>query len=68
MEVNTKFELGDTVWFVDNNKVVNLGITGITISVEYDQQIVIMYSLHYGDKKIEESKAYRTKEELLKSL
>ena len=39
MEVNTKFELGDTVWFVDNNKAVNLGITGITISVEYDQQI-----------------------------
>ena len=34
MEVNTKFELGDTVWFVDNNKAVNLGITGITISVD----------------------------------
>jgi hypothetical protein len=68
MEVNTKFEIGDIVWFIDNNRAIYLEVTGITISLDFNADVEIVYSLHFDDKKLEESKLFKTKEELLKSL
>lgn len=68
MEVNTKFEIGDIVWFIDNNRAIYLEVTGITISLDFNADVEIVYSLHFEDKKLEESKLFKTKEELLKSL
>ena len=68
MEVNTKFEIGDVVWIIDNNKPMQLKITGINISINDNCVADIEYCLHHGDRKIPENKAFKTKEELIASL
>jgi hypothetical protein len=66
MEVNTKFDIGDQVWFVEANKVVMRLITGLVIRLEGDTQEV-MYSVT-GSKDIPEDHLFKTKNELLESL
>ena len=67
MEVKTKFNVGDMVWYIYNNKVSHLDVTAVSISVYSDSDPIIKYTLHY-DYELDESKLFTTKEELLKSL
>lgn len=74
MTIKTKFDLGQTVWFIDNNGVVDRRIDGIkaTRTLEKtspgsllrnkDQYIIL------GEFTLAESQLFASKEELLKSL
>ena len=68
MEVKTKYSIGDMVFFISNNRVMNLKVTGVGISVDdASGEPEIFYHLHY-DSKMPENKLFRTKKELLESL
>lgn len=68
MEVKTKYNIGDMVFFISNNRVMNLKVTGVGISVEdASGGPKIFYHLHY-DSEMPENKLFRTKKELLESL
>ena len=68
MEVKTKYNIGDMVFFISNNRVMNLKVTGVGISVDdASGEPEIFYHLHY-DSKMPENKLFRTKKELLESL
>ena len=67
-EINTKFDIGDTIWLIDSNKVMSMKITGVKVQVNERCECEVEYDLHHGDRKVEESKAFATKEELLESL
>jgi len=66
MKVTTKFNIGDVVWYVSDNKVNKLDVTGVVIDVD-DTGTKIEYYLHY-DIKLTEEELFKTKEELLESL
>lgn len=66
MGVNTKFNIGDQVWFVEANKVVMRPVTGLVISMEGDT-VEIKYST-WGNEDIPENLLFKTKNELLESL
>lgn len=66
MEVETKFNIGDNVYFITDNKVQKMDITGISISVNGNEP-KIEYTLHF-DTNINENLVFASKEELLKSL
>ena len=68
MELETKFNIGDTGWYMSNNRVVSQKITGFNISVDESMNVDINYSLHYDDYEVSENDLFPSKEELLKSL
>lgn len=67
MEVKTKFDIGDIVFLISNNKVSSQKVTGLAIDVE-DGKVEVSYSLTFSESKIDESKLFKTKEELINSL
>lgn len=64
--VDTKYNIGDKVWFIDDNQVMQLDITGFSVQVK-EAETVVTYTLHYGMTRPEEN-LFPTKEELLNSL
>lgn len=83
MEIKTKYNIGDKVWFMENNHIVHSIIYGYCISYgvgafygKYgtgDPQTSTSYHLIGGDMlersvNMEEEELFPTKEELLKSL
>ena len=68
MEAKTKYDIGDKVWYINDNRAVRSDITRVIISVESPDRCEVFYSLHFGDTEIPEGQLFRTKEELLKSL
>lgn len=68
MEVKTKYDIGDVVFFMSNNRVEKLKITGVGISVEdAGGEPEIFNHLQYDTEKAE-NKLFRSKKELLESL
>ena len=67
MEVQTKFNINDTVWVVADNKVTQRRITNIKISVEDPALPKITYTT-IGDIKYPEQDVFKTKQELIDSL
>ena len=67
MEVQSKYKIGDYVWYINENRVLKSDVTGVGILLEEDKAPSITYTLHY-DRDLDESKVFPTKEELLKSL
>ena len=72
MEIKTKFNLGQKVYLLWNNKVVCPQIDGIFVSVNAlgngEKDISIIYELVELDKRYDEEVLFATKEELLQSL
>lgn len=64
MEVQTKFNINDTVLVVCDNKVIQRRITGIEISVEDSALPKITYAT-IGDIKYPEQDVFKTKQELI---
>ena len=68
MKATTKYDIGDWVWYLRDNRAVRLDVTRVIVSIEGDGLCEVSYSLHYGDGEIPESKLFKTREELLNTL
>jgi len=68
MEVNTKFNIRDEVWLVDENKVVKMIVTGLVITTTAPDSYEVKYDLNYSRCEITECQVFKTKVELLESL
>lgn len=65
--VKTKYDIGDLVWLILQNKAHQGKITGYKVSVDESMNAEITYTL-FSDDKRPECMLFKTKEELLKSL
>lgn len=66
MEVNSKYNINDTVWVVNRNKVIQQKIQGIEITADKDKA-EIEYTF-IGGSKLPEYRVFKTKEELIDTL
>jgi hypothetical protein len=70
MNIETRYNINNTVYFLHNNKVWEGTVKKISITVE-NNSLVIVYKVQYNDwkyKSLKQSQAYNTKQELLDSL
>ena len=67
MVVNSKFKIGDIIWYISNNKVQQGKITAVDINVNEYLQREIKYTLSF-DFEIDENEVYGSKAELLETL
>lgn len=69
MKINTKFDVGDRVFFMNDNKVCETNIERITITTKEDNiEIKYLVKVSYGYESLLESKVFTTKQELLNTL
>ena len=69
MEIKTKYNVGDKVYFLSNNAVVCLPIDTIRIEIDKNNNIIKYRISNNGTCEWrQEDKLFTTKEELLKSL
>ncbi len=71
MEIKTKYDIGQRVFYMDNNKVKEGTIDRIYIDAQYnakDNKVKIYYRLFTTAKFYKDNELFPTKEELLKSL
>lgn len=76
MTIETKYDIGDKVWFMWNNKPTAMRIGHIEAYCgycynDYASEIIgkkIVYIEEYGEYRMPESDLFPTKEELIKSL
>lgn len=66
--VKSKFNIGDKVWFISNNKVQSLPVTGVCISVDAEEGCTVEHILHYNSSWVNECTLFNSKEELIESL
>lgn len=67
MKIETKFNIGDEVWYKDYSEIFQDKISQIKVNIDCFGTIYIYYDL-WGDVTKEEHQLFSTKEELLKSL
>lgn len=67
MEIKTKFNINDEIWTMADNKAVTGIIKSISINI-ISNKTEINYVMMFNNRIREESKCFKTKEELLKSL
>ena len=67
MTVNTKFNIGDQVWYMSDNRPNESDITGLSISINESGRPTIEYTLHFNEK-IGEAYLFSSKEELIAAL
>lgn len=65
MTISTKYDIGDMVWFMHDNKCVSKKVENIKIDVD---NMYIQYIFNGNNIWLYEKYLYSTKEELLKSL
>ena len=72
MDIKTKYDLGQSVFFMKDNKVATSAIKQISIYVWYNKDNEIRMKidcyLFSGDQAYEEDNLFLTKEELIESL
>lgn len=71
MTIETKYNIGDEVWFIWDNIVRNAKIDGIwSITVNPEKSIIYQLNMTWHDAPLlfKENALFPTKEELLKSL
>ena len=67
MVVKTKYDIGDQVWYMSDNKINESDVTGLNICIDKTGKLNIEYTLHFNDK-IAEPFLFGTKDELIESL
>lgn len=72
MTIETKYNMGDKVWFNCMGTPMSIQISEINIAVEFDNCVLVRYMIgEYNEKYFferDEDELFPTKEELLKSL
>lgn len=67
MKIETKFNIGDEVWFMYENRPTSMRIGHIELHISCDK-VKRQYIDKYGRFRVSEHKLFRTKQELLESL
>lgn len=69
MDIHTKFNVGETAFFLHQNEVCNAEVTRITFDTQSDR-VINQFKMKYRKSfvKLEDERCFRTKAELLKSL
>lgn len=67
MKIETKYNVGNTVYLINNNKVDSSFVDNITITI-WGDKVYEKYSLNSRKDWFDASQLFPTKEELLKSL
>ena len=68
MTIQTKFNIGETLWFICDRKAITGKVSAIRCDfVEGDNHVSIKYRI-IGNGELPECWVFKTKEELLKSL
>lgn len=70
MMIETKYDIGDTVYLMNNNKVTVAEVVSIDIEAYYNSEPDIRYSIEFGCSRIleKENLLFPNKKELIKSL
>lgn len=68
MTIDTKFEIGDKVFLILDNKVVEKEITGVKLLAYQEDKYCETYVLNYEDVGYPAVRLFKSKKELLKSL
>lgn len=68
VSVKTKYDIGDMVWFISDNRVLSLDITGVRVCVESKEGCEVEYTLHFNSSWVGEDKLFKSKKELIESL
>ena len=66
--VKTMYNIGDKVWYISDNRVLSLDITGVRVCVESEEGCKVEYILHFDSCWVNEDKLFKSKKELLESL
>lgn len=67
MKIETKYEIGQEVWFMYNNRPTSMRVMHIELYIS-SNKVKRQYIDKYGSYRVSEHKLFPTKEELLKSL
>jgi len=68
MKVKTNYDLGDKVWFMDQNRPQCGNVTYVYINVSDCERYSVCYLVRHESKKRAEDTLFRTKQELLNTL
>lgn len=69
MKIETKYSLGDKVWYIFSNKVESSTIESIYLTIgENNRPKPTQYRLNRREEDFEENKLFSSKDELLKTL
>ena len=67
MTIETKFNIGDEVWFMYENRPMSMRVMHIELYISCNK-VKRQYIDKYGSYRVSEHKLFRTKQELLDSL
>ena len=71
MEVNSKYNINDTVWVVNRNKVIQQKIQGVETTSYVNEKEIVKTEIEYtfiGGCKLPEDRVFKTKQELIDTL
>lgn len=71
MEVNSKYNINDTVWVVNRNKVIQQKIQSVETTSYVNEKEIVKTEIEYtfiGGDKLPEDRVFKTKQELIDTL
>ena len=71
MEVNSKYNINDTVWVVNRNKVIQQKIQSVETTSYVNEKEIVKTEIEYtfiGGGKLPEHSVFKTKQELIDTL
>ena len=71
MEVNSKYNINDTVWVVNRNKVIQQKIQSVETTSYVNEKEIVKTEIEYtfnGGGKLPEDRVFNTKQELIDTL
>lgn len=71
MEVNSKYNINDTVWTVNRNKVIQQKIQSVETTSYVNEKEIVKTEIEYtfiGGDKLPEDRVFNTKQELIDTL
>ena len=71
MEVNSKYNINDTVWVVNRNKVIQQKIQSVETTSYVNEKEIVKTEIEYtfiGGGKLHEDRVFKTKQELIDTL
>lgn len=71
MEVNFKFDIGEQVWIMENNRPARFEVKNVKVEIESlveDHKVTYLLMNQGVQREVDEKMVFKTKEELIESL